>query len=271
MAPVKVARLKSLPSPKIVLVGGSNLSMGLDCARIEKAFKRPVMNMGLHGGLGLGYMLAEVRPYIRSGDFVVLAPEYTHYHCESYYGNKEVLGVIFDVMPAKRKDVSARQWAHLLRYIPNYAAKKLMNSVSRLTKNVRQGEPCAQTFDAYGDAVGHWQQADMPVVPLAPCGRPSVVNPDYMDGVQAFVEEMQGRGAKVVILPPCCQATSFDNTKPLVSWVEEELRRRHLPLGAPMARYRMADNLCTGTPYHLNKKGVDLRTTLVIEDLRRWM
>lgn len=36
--------------------------------------------MGLHAGLGLGYMLNEVRSYLSNGDVVVLSMEYNHFY-----------------------------------------------------------------------------------------------------------------------------------------------------------------------------------------------
>ena len=48
----KVQRLESIHEPKIVLIGDSNLAFGIDSEKIEEAFDMPVVNMGLHGGLG---------------------------------------------------------------------------------------------------------------------------------------------------------------------------------------------------------------------------
>ena len=48
----KVDRLKSIEGPKIVLIGNSNVAFGFDSKVIEDATGMPVVNMGLHGGLG---------------------------------------------------------------------------------------------------------------------------------------------------------------------------------------------------------------------------
>src|SRR6266436_7071833 len=52
------------PSPRIVFVGGSNLAFGLDSSEIERSLSYHPINMGLHIGLGLAFMLAEVKPFI---------------------------------------------------------------------------------------------------------------------------------------------------------------------------------------------------------------
>ena len=48
----KAERLKSVSSPKMVLLGNSNLSFGLESSLLQTRFGMPVINMGLHGGAG---------------------------------------------------------------------------------------------------------------------------------------------------------------------------------------------------------------------------
>lgn len=65
-------------SPRVVLVGGSGLAFGVDSPTLEQALGRDarVVNMGLHAGLGLEFMMNETLQSLRSGDTVVLSPEY---------------------------------------------------------------------------------------------------------------------------------------------------------------------------------------------------
>jgi hypothetical protein len=68
--------LRETESPKIVLVGGSNLAFGIDSRRLATELGYNVVNTGLHGGLGLRFMLRLVKPHLSAGDVVVLVPEY---------------------------------------------------------------------------------------------------------------------------------------------------------------------------------------------------
>ena len=72
-------RLSTVESPRIILVGGSNLAFSVDSEKIEKHFERPVVNMGLHAGLGLKFMLNEIQPALNGGDIVIIFPEYEHF------------------------------------------------------------------------------------------------------------------------------------------------------------------------------------------------
>jgi hypothetical protein len=51
--------------------------------------------------------------------------------------------------------------------------------------------------------------------------------------------------------------------------VEAELRAKQFPLLGSPERYIMADNLVFNTPCHPVKEGVDYRTRLLIEDIRK--
>ncbi len=71
--------LSTTPSPRLILVGGSNVAFGFDSEYLSRVLKLPVINMALHGGLGLRFALNEVAPYIRKNDLIVVAPEYPQF------------------------------------------------------------------------------------------------------------------------------------------------------------------------------------------------
>jgi len=72
----KRVMLDATPSPRVILVGGSNLMFGVDSDVLEQALGVPVVNMGVFGGLGLLAPLDVILPHVRPGDTVVLVPEY---------------------------------------------------------------------------------------------------------------------------------------------------------------------------------------------------
>jgi len=86
-------------SPKIVFIGGSNLPFGLNSERISDETKMPVVDMGLHAGLGLKFMLEEAKPYIRKGDIVILVPEYQQFFGENYYGEETLVYTLVNIYP----------------------------------------------------------------------------------------------------------------------------------------------------------------------------
>ena len=59
----KTARLITCPTPRIVFIGGSNLAFGLDSHMIEDSLHCHVVNMGLHGGIGIRYPVENCLKY----------------------------------------------------------------------------------------------------------------------------------------------------------------------------------------------------------------
>lgn len=68
----KVQRLKNLNEAKIVLIGNSNVAFGFQSELIEKAYDMPVVNMGLHGGLGNAFHEKMAKINVREGDIYVI-------------------------------------------------------------------------------------------------------------------------------------------------------------------------------------------------------
>lgn len=71
----KVKKLKETENEKIVIVGGSNASFGIDTDIMEQEFRIPVVNMALHGGLSAKYMMEQVKPYLKEGDILIMSRE----------------------------------------------------------------------------------------------------------------------------------------------------------------------------------------------------
>ena len=70
----KSRRLQQLPSPKIVLVGGSNVCYGVDAKLLQDSLRMPVVDMSINGGVGMSFYYEQVKPFINKGDIVIGIP-----------------------------------------------------------------------------------------------------------------------------------------------------------------------------------------------------
>lgn len=75
----KIERLESIKTPKIILVTHSSLAFGIKSPMIEKALGMPVINLGMHGGLGNRFHEDMAKYNIGKGDIVVI--------CHSWYSD----------------------------------------------------------------------------------------------------------------------------------------------------------------------------------------
>ena len=56
--------LEETNKPRLIFIGGSNLSFGLDSKRIKDSLKFNPINTGIHTSLGLKFMLANAEKFI---------------------------------------------------------------------------------------------------------------------------------------------------------------------------------------------------------------
>ncbi len=273
--PDKHALLKNAQSPKIVFVGGSSSSFGLDSRRISEAFHMPVINMGIHYNMGLRYMMKDILPYVRENDVIVLAPEYINFHTETYYGGDELVWILFDIFPQGKQHISFRQWQKITPHMIKYATLKIANIPDTLKRKFKPKPKAAainiygrDSFNHFGDAYIHWDQPSE-IISCAPrASGKETVNEFVLSEMKEFQKQVQKKGAVLIMLPPPYQECSFNNEYPLISQIETKLKENNLGYLTPPLRYTFADHLIFNGSYHLNKKGVDLRTTRIIEDLR---
>ena len=265
--------LRDAKSPRLIFVGGSNLSFGLDSERISREYRMEVVNMAIHGAIGLRYMVNDIKPFIREDDIVVVIPEYDQFEGMISYGGQELLCVLFDIYPDGKAQVGPRQWVHLSRFLPTYAASKLTRWVSLGARGLFRKETPTHfgiydrdAFNRHGDAVAHWSQENVQFAPQAVEGK---INVDCVSQLNEFAAFVRSTGAHVYFLYPCYQLTSFRMSSRFIDALDSLLHERLLfPILSTPTRYALPDHLCFNTPYHLNKAGVDLRTQRIIEDLK---
>ncbi len=68
--------LENIAPPRMLLCGGSNLAFGIDSKSIQDKIGLPVINMGLNAGLGLNFIMEEIKSAAKPTDIVILSIEY---------------------------------------------------------------------------------------------------------------------------------------------------------------------------------------------------
>ncbi|HMJ67930.1 MAG TPA: hypothetical protein VK508_03505 [Cyclobacteriaceae bacterium] len=269
----KHALLRAASSPKIVFVGGSNVSFGLDSRRVRDSLKMDVVNAGVHAGLGLRFMLNDIKPFVNKGDIIVLMPEYWHFiHQDFYDGKIELVSVLFDVYPEARRNVSLEQWITLSVYLPTYSTTKLKNAILHAIRGEREAPNDIygrHSFNEFGDTNAHWNLPPLPVEADPKESGHETVVPKVVQDIHALAEFVTGKGATLVMMPPVYQQTSFNNRIRSIDRISKALESNQLGWIASPERYALPDTMFFNTPFHPRKTGVDVRTIRVIEDLRR--
>lgn len=252
--------LRTLPAPRIIFVGGSNLSFGIDSELLSKTLQQPVINMGLHAGIGLKLMLAQVKPYIRAGDCIVLVPEYEHFFRHHFEGDDAVLAGVLEV---NKKTLFLLDAGQLLR-LPDIAKYLIRYGDQRRTDTAQfQTEFYARAaFNPYGDVTWH---LDKPSIRPVKGGiyiwdYDTLRNPAVIPALNDFQRFVNAQGATVVMIYPATIASGYDKTAPDIQKAAADLSAHlEIPVLGTPEDFRMDDSYFFDTIYHLTREGREIR------------
>jgi hypothetical protein len=259
--------LVNTDSPRIIFIGGSNIGFGLNSQMIKDSLHINPINTGLNAGLGIKYMFDNTAQYIKEGDIVIAPLEYVHFTNDYNYCSEALLTIVTDVNKKYLRLLNFQQTFKLLPYIPKHVVSKLKSYAYLYLFN--KGHNIDSAYDAnscnqYGDACAHWNMENRVIKPL---GRFDAFNREIIDKIKDFEKTVEQKGATFYIAYPSYLEKSFRESEDIIALIQNELEQTFKVLGTP-ERYMMPDSLMFDTSYHPNKKGLDIRTVRLIDDIR---
>ena len=203
-------RLDSLPSPKLVFVGGSNLAYGLDSERVERAFGMPVVNMGMNAYFGLRFLLDEVIPSLKARDVLVLSLEAEMFRVQDQFnaadGRNTDLLMMVKTRPASLAYVPWPLRRRILEAIPEAVQLKTVRILGDLLHGGRAPKLLDKIesragFNAHGDLISHigveWSQPLDPGTNLVACP----LDPRIPALLRESREQLEKRQVRLILLP----------------------------------------------------------------------
>lgn len=266
---LKREMVKTVPQPRIIFVGGSNLAFGLDSKTVGESLGKNVINNGLHAGLGLKFMLDDIEPFLQKGDTVVICPEYNHFYGAGAYGGVEALPMLVEYRPEIIKLFNYRQIAVVLRGLPMIFNNRVHGLQQKLFKRTTPSniyQYSKSVFNEYGDEVSHLTlKSDNPHI----CA--STIQGDFDEGFyQYFLSKMaawNSRGICVIMLPPAIYSKHLNVNIAKANNLAQRLAASGMPFKTSSQTFAYPESMMYNTNYHLNKLGVVARTQDVIKAL----
>jgi hypothetical protein len=263
----KHARLEKLGSPKIILLGGSNLTFSVDSKMLHDSLGYEVVNMSLHAGYGLHYMLNEVKENIGENDIVIAAPEYDLFLTSSHYGDATTAELLF-VYP-QGAGYFDQPFGLITHWKPCISISQGM--VKRFVRNTQKsndGVYSRDAFNEYGDDVGHLQAESFFANEKHEirCLEMENFNEATLAELSDFASLIKSKKARFFISCPSLAASVYDSVGANV--IFKKLSDAGLPVISHPDEYVFADTLIYDTRYHLNAQGRESRTKKLIGDLR---
>jgi len=295
----KYARSEKLPSPKLVFIGGSGLVFGLDSKRIQDSLHIPVVNMGMHAGLGITFELAEAELVAKSGDKVVMSFEYNADDDITIHGYDYLKAVAVDALPDIFKCVPVFDKLNYveLKYFYFSNSGKVLSAVqngqlpapfpirciSSLTLFLNETGDIDYTkdddttkftyrknvFNTYGDVATRF---DFSYDSTMLKGK-KAVEQGYIKEVSLinkYVERLKQKGVQVSYLLPVIAKSDYILNKRVIDNLDIAYGRElKIPVLNTLSSSIYPDGLFFDTVFHLNIKGREKHTSEIIALLKK--
>lgn len=162
--------LETTAPPRIILVGGSNVAFGIDSEKMENELQLSVVNTGLHAGIGLPYLLSDVKPYLKEGDTIIIIPEYSQFFDDKDKGEVESLAAMIGINPFSVRYLHTKSLGEihlivvtLFRHKADFALEAVnnfflpkINPEDDENKGEKNFSYSRHGFNRFGDEVSHW-------------------------------------------------------------------------------------------------------------------
>jgi hypothetical protein len=248
----KVTLLRNTPSPRVVLVGGSALAFGIDSSAVSRAVGLPVINTGVHAGLGLRYLLRSAEESLRPGDIVAVVPEYEQFTGTTFDG--DVLLLRLCALRFDRTALLCLRPSTLLKGNVGIFEWKPKTTTERTSRVGDEFTYARSNFGPDGDEICHLGLPNRPFIPVVKFN--PELNLEAFRELSAFIEERGRSGVKVAFaFPPLIRGCYVANELTIRKVVNELAKR------IPQSRWMQPESAVYDeryffdTHYHLNAEG----------------
>lgn len=255
------SRLRKLADTnKIVIIAGSNGGFSINSNILQQTFNLPVVNTSTHAGIGIRLQFEAYKDYLKKGDIVVFCPEYGG-DIGRLYGGSTTLRIISSHLPCAYLKVSIPQWIYLHKYIGVH----LKEIQSNYTETEIEPQYSIKALNKYGDIECNRPHKDS-ISSGYICGDMDLRLVKYIQYIHDYTKE---KNVHLVFLPPTLMKSSFDKNYKQIDSIHSCLKCNGIDWHAEPLRYCFPDTLYYDTEYHMTQEGANLRTKLLVEDMKR--
>lgn len=263
----KVERLESIDEPKIILVGNSNLAYGIDSQLIEEEIGMPVVNMGLHAGLGNKFLERTALLRINEGDLIVV--------CHSNYSDKDELmqadlaWITLENHWELWKIPDAEMWTELMIALPDYAFNAVSLYLSGRGNQNTNEFYARRAFNEWGDNISQRNGYRLEIE------EDSVFVPEISDECVERINEMDeycdSLGAKLVIAGyPILVGDTTPAKEDYIAFQNELETKMECDIISDFTDYFYTVDYFFDGCLHMTNEGATLRTQQLIHDINEF-
>lgn len=253
------------PKNNIIVIGGSNVLMGIDSELMEEELDYNVVNMGINAGIGLRFMINDIKDYIKRGDIIVICSEYAHY--TGKLNGESALLFLLKQIPSELKYISTENIPVMIEGFPYFLRSQVAGILKGMEVDPIQNR---KNLNKNGDLIGHINISGFNVN-FTKSNFGDIDN-EVFDVLNEFYDYTKKLGADVVISYPSIFDEVFYSWKNDIKNLDKLLRENtNIEIISDYNNYKFTNNEMFDSIYHLNGQGRKHRTEQLIEDLKMYL
>lgn len=270
---VKEQYARSINGQKIVFVSGSNSLFGINSKMLEEQWGIPVVNYGVHAGLGMPYILYKSQSILQEGDIAILPFEYPFY--------------IMDDMPSEAncdhilsrdpKYFYSLSKLNQLKVIFSIGFKRLLSGFKFYIYPIEKikGFNGTQNINLNGDQMNidyeDRREKDLDSI-KADKIKTTDLSSEFIENLNTYISWAKKKKITLIFMPPTHMYFNiYDSNeyKIFLNNIKDYYKNRNvLYIGTPK-EYMYEKQYYFNTSYHLNNIGVEKRTKQLIKDINQ--
>ena len=264
----KMQRLETIREPKIILVSNSNLAFGIESDLIEKEIGMPVVNLGLHGGLGNAFNERMALFNLQEGDIVVVS--HLTYNDDDTISDPELALLTVENYFHYWKIFRFKDYPRIISTLPKYTYKCLFRFIARSDKEPKKATCYARSmFNEYGDNIF---PRNIEAGESAPKLSHPSVNMTCINRINSFSDYCKSKGVMVVISgSQILSGLEGFNIEEYNKFQYDIENMVECPVISDFTDYIFDKKFFYMSNLHLTNEGAKLRTLQLISDLNEFL
>lgn len=267
----KVDRLESIDEPKIMLVGNSNVAFGMDSEIIESEIGMPVVNLGLHGGLGNAFHEQIAKVNVNKGDIVVVC--HSSFSDDDVITDPELAWIAYDKNDSLWPIIRKKDYKRMLLAYPTYLKKSMFLWVRHAGNHDTGNCYSRNAFNEWGDVVYRPGEIDVDSLFSSSPVYPPSMNDTCVNRLNELNQYCIEQGATMLVAGyPIAYGEYSEFSKDEVIAFQTQLAQElDCDVISDYTDYLYPYQYFYNTTLHLNEEGAKARSYQLVSDLKRWM
>jgi hypothetical protein len=261
----KIEIANKYKNPKVLLIGGSNVYMGLSAEVIGKNINWPVVNLGISGtAYDLDLYLQYIRMIVKPGDLLVICmTQLFVQESEDSRVSNMIFRKLSNNLPAFQYE-NSKSSNHFLSLFPKY--RPLFAYIFNPIDSIRVQDKTNE----FGDAIEYKEiyEKSQHVDPIG--ADQMLLTIEATKRIEMFIGVMRSDGIGVIVLPPplLIQASDFEKWSDKWLMIDEKLNIKKIFDSFPVSKIFLSDSSMFYSNFHPRDELKLIRNNLVIESVR---